>query len=481
MDAVATDEPARRAPGALADALKNEAWMRKQFSDITVTVREERFELHRLVVCESPLFRDLFLGEWKDVARRSFSLAVDDPNVTSETFRAVVGTMYGRELRLTAENARGVYATTSLLRMSGLSLRCVEYIVSHVTLENATAWLHFATARRYLHAHTLVDGVSRYCMRHVAELRRQLADVPLQVLREMLKSDELSVASEAERFRLASDVFAEKMDASWTHLEVGDGLESGDGERWVEVEGDECREHPSGACSNTGAELAPRRSFDFEFRNEELAEIQTVFRNVLCSGVRYEHLSDEDALEVWTRIQELGVPGVAQAFERGMLSARLLRMTVRGVYSESTGRTASSALLEHGVSAFRFGCELRDVRSMAARGEWQSGKRFYAGSDWWLGVDGKIDGDGECPCLNVRVCCESAGGPSREYENGLTPHVWATVMCGATTVTINKDGADWLARFDFALPAGDVRGCMTPAGSIRFVVLIRLVVKESGL
>ena len=430
-------------------------------------------------MCESPLFKSLFRGDWKDVNKQEFELPITDPYVTAEVFEAVVGTMYGRDLDLTTANAKGVFATTSLLQMSELSQQCLDFIVSHLALQNVADYLHFASSHQYLHSKNLIDSCAKYYMEYVPEMRSQFADIPLPVLQDILLSDRLAVPSEFHRFMLALEVFKSKMDASWTNLEIDRGhIDSTKyNEEWTEMEEEfhDCPQEPSTTPDGQG--LTSPCIFDFRFSHKELAEIRAAFEDVLCDGIRYEHLTDVDALEVATKIDELDMPAAVRAFQQGMFKARLLRMSIQGVHSEAAGCSASSMLQKSGLSTFRFSCELADVMNVGLYGLWESDKHFYAGSDWWLKVEGKkMNENGEeSACLEVRLCCASGAKDECEYTNKLTPHVFATVHCGDVSQTTDKCGAQWLSHSDFVLRASRMQRCLTHMGSIRFVVIVDLV------
>ncbi|CAD7700601.1 unnamed protein product [Ostreobium quekettii] len=462
-------------PKVLLHTVASEAWTEKHFADVTIDVKGAQFQLHRLVVCESPLFRSLFLGEWKE-HQKVYTLAVEDDLVTAASFEAVVATMYGRDMGLNMDNAKGFYAAASFLQMSAVAMRCAEFVAAHLTLTNVADILHLAATRGYLASDVLLEACATYYKQYAFELRRQLLRVPLGVLRDILKSDALAVPTEILRFRLVTDVFGAKMEAAWANLGPSSDEDNGHIELRFEGKEDEFQDCAQTACTNRPPEGDSETSGALPALNSgrsELVELREAFVDVLENGILYEHLRDREVMEVSNRLDDLGIEEGLQAFWHGMLKARLLKMAIQDMHNAEMSCSASSLCQAKGMPPFRFSCELEDVMNVGLFGRWESDKCFYAGSNWWMKVEGGKDKQGS-QGLGVRLCCASAVKCDCEYVNKLIPHVQVTIRCGEVRKVIDKDGSRWLAPTDFFLRTSRLKLCLTETGSLRFVVLIKL-------
>lgn len=108
----------------------------ESLSDVTVCVGEKRFFCHRVVLAaNSPVFRAMFAVDMKESNTGVLSLP---PEVTASMFNALRDFMYGRPLRVTSDDALGLYKFVEQyeIAMSDLQNFFDNLLISALTVDN---------------------------------------------------------------------------------------------------------------------------------------------------------------------------------------------------------------------------------------------------------------------------------------------------------------------------------------------------------
>lgn len=233
--------------------------------------------------------------------------------------------------------------------------------------------------------------------------------VPLAIAKQSLMSDNLLVASEKERFWLAMSVFGTRLSALGSDFAVGNESEQkrvkqlgGDGdssEDWVYSSRD-------AACSPSSAlglsdemidrdedgirieiknfnELMSSDEEDVCGEEDSIQDVTSAMMYVLCKGVFYEHLEEQDIEEVEAALIEL--PPVMDAFKRGMA----MRRTYCDVIVHNSGLMKCVGPVSDRIMTrdFRFADVLPNVGGMLEKSDFRiSDGRFYGGSLWGVTV-----------------------------------------------------------------------------------------------
>ena len=463
-----------RRPSSAANALRD-AFSEGRFSDITIDVRSKRLCLHRVVLWQIPYFRTLFEGNWRDSQQELLAVDIGDPLVTAEAFQDVVGTVYNFPMVLTLQNILSIYAAASYLQLEDVCTDCVDFISDHLSTKNAVAYVLFAESYEYMGKQRLADACMKFLLIYAYDMRDQLSRLPNAFLCELFKSDCLWVPSEFERFNLITDVFEDKLEC---HREHGKSSMS------VETTADQ-----------QPGDLPPRRRLSplgvsiqtssFPKRETEESARQTL-EDILCHSVHYEHLSLENSRAVASRCYSLGMMPTITALLYGRFKAEELQAKVQSCPQElPVADHKATVSYTEDTSCFRFGVELEDAKSLRPEGYWHSSKIFFGGSEWWLAVQRRTRKEGPGHPYGVFLYRENANTEQHLYRDKRTQlGIEAEFVCsGRRHQDKRRKFRNWTYRADWGfwgfIAENEVDNYLTEKGSLRFMVLLRLVFNSS--
>eukprot|EP00741_Cyanophora_paradoxa_P002629 tig00000615_g2551.t1 len=351
-------------------------------SDITVTVcipgsDSRAYALHKLVLMQSPFFRAMLRGCWKESEASQLELQIDDPNITREAVTMALESLYHEgAVELTPWNQYQVMAAAEYLQIQHLQERCLDFIVRNVgvaTVIDAIQFAHRSQCRT-----ELLKGCSAWLKRHLPALARteQFCRIPVDVFAELIGADDLWVRDEFERFRLARQFALQRVEAERLRAPSprGPGRPPAAGPAEPPPGADGGAAPAAAQAAAAGPSEAPRALIDLSegpplLEREEGRQFAPVF-----AGVHLFHLQASEMKEV--------------------VSSRMLRQAdIDEVYRYSyhllAGMLDESMRTERHYA--RFGFEFPNIAELEL-GEHRDGPDFlFAGSVWHVRVQFDIN------------------------------------------------------------------------------------------
>jgi len=398
--------------------LSSVGWEDCAFSDIKVTVRGRYFRLHRLIISRCPYFSTLFAGSWEDSKKHEIHVRVDDPLVTADAFRDVIGTLYSKTLTIEDANVREVFATSSYFGMMEISKQCVDFIELRLSPDNIISFINFARSCHYELSKDITDRCEAYLCRHAFRDRAMHAkfwEVQLFMVVKVLKSDTLWIPSEYQRYCFAKEVMVKKMaeddeedddyqsvtDSAADISDIGGAEQSSDDTVFYQYEKKDSGLYPvvqfprplsdppyePSVCSDADA-------FSKSFhrgaasitgpRNQSNGKVvESAILDVLKSGISYAHISHDVILDILRDVNGMQNKDISNAFCRGMSQAHLFQLLTEKACS-GLHVLVGLALGDDFPPPFRFSVQFKNVANATERWPSCSDKHFYGGAWWWL-------------------------------------------------------------------------------------------------
>ncbi|BBN05220.1 hypothetical protein MPTK1_3g11330 [Marchantia polymorpha subsp. ruderalis] len=199
------------ASAALCEHVQRQGLDNHLFSDITLSFCGKDHQLHRIILSQSSYFHSLLSGPWREHGKSRIELQIDDPNVTPEGLEIAFAYMYGMSPVFTPDNVISVLAAGCFLCLENLCEKGVQFIVEDLKVETFVGYQQLSERHCY---GRFADAIRNACWTFLCthasrELLHLLPKFSLQVLCLLLKSDELWVPSESERYKLAKQALIE--------------------------------------------------------------------------------------------------------------------------------------------------------------------------------------------------------------------------------------------------------------------------------
>ena len=116
---------------------------KQRFCDVTVLVKGEEFQAHKLVLAAaSPFFLSLLESQMKE--RTEDVIKIELQEATAPVMEQVLAYVYTGNVLLTTENGHGLIATADYLLLPGLKTMSERFLKLHLTIENSVFNYYFA-------------------------------------------------------------------------------------------------------------------------------------------------------------------------------------------------------------------------------------------------------------------------------------------------------------------------------------------------
>ncbi|XP_015758827.1 PREDICTED: kelch-like protein 12 [Acropora digitifera] len=116
---------------------------KQRFCDVTVVVKGEEFQAHKLVLAAtSPFFLSLLESQMKE--RTEDVIKIELQEATAPVMEQVLAYVYTGNVSLTTENGHGLIATADYLLLPGLKTIAESFLKLHLTIENSVFNYYFA-------------------------------------------------------------------------------------------------------------------------------------------------------------------------------------------------------------------------------------------------------------------------------------------------------------------------------------------------
>ncbi|XP_074631184.1 kelch-like protein 12 [Acropora palmata] len=115
----------------------------QRFSDVTVVVKGEEFQAHKIVLAAaSPFFLSLLESQMKETTENTIKIELEE--ATASVMEEVLAYVYTGNASLTAENCHDLIATADFLLLPGLEAMAEDFLKRHLTVENCIFNYYFA-------------------------------------------------------------------------------------------------------------------------------------------------------------------------------------------------------------------------------------------------------------------------------------------------------------------------------------------------
>ena len=116
---------------------------KQRFCDVTIVVKGEEFQAHKLVLAAaSPFFLSLLESQMKE--RTEDVIKIELQEATAPVMEQVLAYVYTGNVSLTTENGHGLIATADYLLLPGLKTIAESFLKLHLTIENSVFNHYFA-------------------------------------------------------------------------------------------------------------------------------------------------------------------------------------------------------------------------------------------------------------------------------------------------------------------------------------------------
>lgn len=308
------------------------------------------------------------------------------------------------------DNVREVFATASYFGMTAISQQCVDFITSQLSPHNIMHYIVFCQKCEYELSERIMDMCEQYLCEHAFRdrtMHAKFSELQLPILLKVLKSDDLWIPSEYQRYCFAKEILVKKMSEGDDHSVADSAAEFSD------ASAEPSAPSLSYMCDDKDSEMYPIVQFppsiydqhqtpsisvngdmfdramkDFDFAggtkdSNSVGSVEMAVLDVLKSGISYAHIHHDVVLDILKDVTLLKNKDVSDAFRKGMCQGRLLQLL-----TERTGNGlhvfAGLTMGDDFPPPFRFSVEFKNAAQITDRMPGYSEKHFYGGSFWWL-------------------------------------------------------------------------------------------------
>ncbi|KAF7706032.1 kelch-like protein 6 [Silurus meridionalis] len=161
-------------------------------TDVILSVQEEKFPCHRAVLAATSLyFRTMFCTD----LREKYEECVNIQGIDAEDMKMLLDYIYTSRVHITKDNVQKTLEAASLFQFPRVMEACSHFLSESLHPENCVGVLRLADTHSL---EELKNRVQDYIMQnfgHVVE-HEEMLELPLEVLVELLRNDELAVSNE---------------------------------------------------------------------------------------------------------------------------------------------------------------------------------------------------------------------------------------------------------------------------------------------
>ncbi|XP_015250640.1 PREDICTED: kelch repeat and BTB domain-containing protein 4 [Cyprinodon variegatus] len=153
------------------------------FADVTITVDDREFHLHRLVLsAQSSFFRSMFTSNLKESHNRSIELK----DVSASVFQLLIDYIYHGTIKLRVEELQDTYEMADMYQLTALFEECSRFLSRTVEVKNCLQVMWLADR----HSDQELYTAAKQCAKiHLAQLHQteEYLNLPLCLLLDIIK------------------------------------------------------------------------------------------------------------------------------------------------------------------------------------------------------------------------------------------------------------------------------------------------------
>lgn len=164
----------------------------KELCDVTIKVRNLTFTAHRIVLAAAiPYFRAMFRSRMKESTKNEIIMDGTDP----DALMYLIAFAYTGKLKIQECKVQSLLETAIYLQLNCVTDACFKFLVKHLSPENVLSLRLFAESANHVSTTELADRFIRENFDDVSSTAAFL-DLPLSVLKALIRRDDLNVTSE---------------------------------------------------------------------------------------------------------------------------------------------------------------------------------------------------------------------------------------------------------------------------------------------
>lgn len=173
-------------------SLFEEMKQNEELCDITIKVRNQNFAAHRIILSAAfPYFRAMFRSRMQESTEKEISMEEADP----EALRCLISFAYTGKLKIHGCKVQSLLETALYLQLNPVTDACFTYLVKHLNQDNVLSLRTFAEGANHMNTVELTDRFIRENFDDVS-MTAGFLDLPLSVLKALIRRDDLNVTSE---------------------------------------------------------------------------------------------------------------------------------------------------------------------------------------------------------------------------------------------------------------------------------------------
>ncbi|XP_054263074.1 protein germ cell-less-like [Macrosteles quadrilineatus] len=192
-------------------------------SDVVVDALGKEWRLHKVYLTQSPYFQSMFSGSWKETDNKYIRIEIADPNITLDSLKVVLGSLYQDEVSIEPADVVGVLAAATMFQLDGLIDQCLCIMVETISPLTATSYYEAASQyglQRIRHATVkwFLTNLMTYYPSHAKRLRQIEPDLMAVLVQD---KDLVVVQTEFCLYWLLRFWVFLRLHPHWTHDEDG--------------------------------------------------------------------------------------------------------------------------------------------------------------------------------------------------------------------------------------------------------------------
>ncbi|BES87715.1 BTB/POZ domain [Nesidiocoris tenuis] len=163
-------------------------------SDITVSVLNSEWKLHKVYLGQSQYFHSMFSGSWNETKKNYITIRTEDERITVDALNTVFGSFYLDEITVEPKVVVGVLAASTMFQLEGLIEQCCEIMLE--TISPLTAVNYYEAACQYGAQNVKEKIISWFTINltdYFAKNAVRLQDIEYDLMLTILKSPDLIV------------------------------------------------------------------------------------------------------------------------------------------------------------------------------------------------------------------------------------------------------------------------------------------------
>lgn len=193
-DAEWASSPKRKKLMTTSQYIYRTLFLEGQNSDVTIVALGVDWCLHKVYLCQSPYFASMFCGDWKEKEEGVIEVGIEDPRITCDALKIVLGSLYLDDVAIEPGDAIPVLATATLFQLDELIQLCSELMQETIKLD--TVLLYYEAAEQYALVglkQKCFEWLERNLMFLVHEDPKTLRQIEPDLMRQLVDSPKLVV------------------------------------------------------------------------------------------------------------------------------------------------------------------------------------------------------------------------------------------------------------------------------------------------